>query len=842
MFCFLLFARAIQAADVEECRKLWLHGDYDQCIKQAAEGLKGKADIETFAELKGQSEFIKGKYLDAFVTVRGAVGKSPQSIRLRWLAIQYAPFSGKKHDVKPLSDEVDILVKNAAWRYSQDPENLVTLAEFVLSQGGDAKQVQTVLLKRARQLSPDSRFPLLAIGNLALDKRDFALAAETFRDGLKKFPKDPEFTFGLAEALESDPREMRGYLELTLHHNRRHIGALLLQAEQFIDGEQYDEAIAKLKEVRDVNKQQPVALSSLSIISAIQGDQKKADEYRQQALSTWKENPEVDYTIGRKLSQKYRFDDGAAAQRRSLAFNSEYLPAKKQLALDLLRLGKDDEGWKRAQEAYAQDQYDIASYNLVTLQDELEKFTVIEQPGWRIRMEKQEAAIYGDRVVALLNEAREKLCPRYELELTDTISVEIFPKPADFAVRTFGMPGAGAYLGVCFGDVITARSPASQTASPVNWESVLWHEFAHVVTLNKTHNRMPRWLSEGISVYEERQRDPRWGERMSPAYRELILADRLVPINRMSEAFLSSRNLMFAYYQSSLVVEFIEQTYGHAALVAILHDLGAGIPINDAIERHTMSMGELNENFVKAAKMQATFYGWYVDWSPLKLDMLLQGKDKVGNLLAWAKQHPRHYQGLKTIAQMLKRLDRHAEAAVVLQQAAELFPFEAGDDSALAQLAQLQHEQRLTDDEYLTLTRWASIDDDASSALLRLIEIDTQRGNWPLVQQHARRLREVKPLIPQPYNAMAQSAEHQKNPKQAEPALRALLRLAPSDGADIHHRLAVQLRELKRSDEARRQVLQALERAPRYREALSLLLTLDSSGAEKRPSESGTGF
>ena len=44
---------------------------------------------------------------------------------------------------------------------------------------------------------------------------------------------------------------------------------------------------------------------------------------------------------------------------------------------------------------------------------------------------------------------------------------------------------------------------AAQGETPSNWEAVLWHEFCHAVTLKATANRMPRWLSEGISVYEE---------------------------------------------------------------------------------------------------------------------------------------------------------------------------------------------------------------------------------------------------------------------------------------------------------------------------------------------------
>ncbi len=58
----------------------------------------------------------------------------------------------------------------------------------------------------------------------------------------------------------------------------------------------------------------------------------------------------------------------------------------------------------------------------------------------------------------------------------------------------------------------------------------MWHEFCHVITLNLTHNKMPRWLSEGISVYEESQQDPRWGQQMNPQYRQMILSGQLTPV------------------------------------------------------------------------------------------------------------------------------------------------------------------------------------------------------------------------------------------------------------------------------------------------------------------------
>ncbi len=155
--------------------------------------------------------------------------------------------------------------------------------------------------------------------------------------------------------------------------------------------------------------------------------------------------------------------------------------------------------------------------------DRLKGFRLLEADGIQVRMDEREAEIYGGRVLKLLAEAKQVLCEKYDVSPRAPIIVEIFPQQKDFAIRTFGLPGGEGFLGVCFGRVITANSPASQGATPSNWESVLWHEFCHAVTLEKTKNRMPRWLSEGISVYEERQRDPSWGQSMTPIYREMML-------------------------------------------------------------------------------------------------------------------------------------------------------------------------------------------------------------------------------------------------------------------------------------------------------------------------------
>ena len=160
----------------------------------------------------------------------------------------------------------------------------------------------------------------------------------------------------------------------------------------------------------------------------------------------------------------------------------------------------------------------MVAYNLVTLRDRLAGFRTLEDDGFVVRMDKREADLYGQRVLALLRRARKTLVRKVRRhDSKDPVIVEIFPQRKEFAVRTFGLPGADGLLGVCFGRVVTANSPASQGEHPANWEAVLWHEFCHVVTLSKTHNKMPRWLSEGISVYEEGREDPAWAHGAQPA-------------------------------------------------------------------------------------------------------------------------------------------------------------------------------------------------------------------------------------------------------------------------------------------------------------------------------------
>ena len=598
----------VGAQAVEDAQAQFIQGNYAAVIATAQKGLADDAYRKDWRTLLVKSLMMAGRYSEAYTNATEGLDSYSTDIASLLLARETALFQNHPTEANRRLAEIKLLLEQRPPGY-QDGSELVALGQALLLLGVEPRLVLENCFQRAEQLDPPSRESFLAAGQLALDKHDFKLAADAFRAGLKKFPDDPDLEAGLAGAYESGDRgEMLQSIQAALAVNPRHIPTLLLLADHLIDAEQYDDAEKQLALVLTVNPNQPEALAYRAVLAELRNDPAAAGKSRAAALKFYGRNPQVDYLIGLKLSQKYRFAEGAAAQRRALEFEPEYLPARRQLAEDLLRLGQDDEGWTLAESVHKDDEYDVTAYNLSVLHDQMVKFQTLSNADFVVNMSAHEAGLYGDRVLDLLSRARETLCRKYGVVLTQPTAVEIFPAQKDFAVRTFGMPGNPGYLGVCFGSVITANSPASQAPNPANWEDVLWHEFCHVVTLTATKNRMPRWLSEGISVYEERQASPMWGEKMNLAYHDMILSGELTPLSELSGAFLSPSNsvhLQFAYYESSLVVEFIVQQFGFDALKKILGDLGGGEEVYHSIARNTAPLPEMEKQFAAFARAKA---------------------------------------------------------------------------------------------------------------------------------------------------------------------------------------------------------------------------------------------
>ena len=813
------------AADITDAYKLFRTGQYTQCAELAQQAIDDREFSESWRLIKIRADLARGDYELALETLDAALARYRSSIRLRWLGHEVCRYNGRDRRASELLDEIDELTDGASWRY-RNSASRVTLGEFYLYRGVDPKRVLDGVFNQLKKSNPNATEPYIAAGRLALAKHDYALAAQQFEPALKLDVTNADIHYGLARAFAAtDLAQAQKHLQAGLARNPHHTDSLLFIADSHIDAERYDDAEELLRRVLAVNVREPRAWAYLAVVAHLNNDRIGEQICRETALLWWQRNAEVHALIGRKLSQKYRFAEGAVYQRRALVMNPDYLPAKIQLSQDLLRLGHEDEGWRLAERVFEQDGYNVVAHNLVTLQDNLADFRPLTRDGFIVRMEPLEAAVYGARVLDLLVDAKRHLCQKYEIEINQPVLVEIFPRQEDFAIRTFGLPGGDGFLGVCFGNVITANSPASQGANPSNWQAVLWHEFCHVVTLNKTKNKMPRWLSEGISVYEEKQRNSTWGQSMTPQYRELILGDELVPVSQLSAAFLnppSPMHLQFAYYESSLVVEYLIEEYGLETLQRILVDLSVGLTINESLLRYTGSLELLDAEFADFAKTRAEALAPELDWEKPELPSRVDAALLAGRL----KEDPNNFWLLHRYGVQLVTEEKWRSSLAPLQRLRKLYPEYTEADSSYHLLAGVYRQLGETERERAVLDELAGRSADALDAYARLTELGEAAEDWVSVGKHAEQILAVNPLQPAPHRALARAAEKTGDEGRAVEALRVLALLNPLDPADVHFRLAHLLHKRGELPAARRHILQALEEAPRYRAAHRKLLEI----------------
>lgn len=820
-----LAAWEVPGQSLTEAQTLFNTGKYEQCVEMSEKGVAEYSWYESWRHQKLEAELTLGRYADALATVEQGLKDFPSSIRMRFTGHEVYLHNDREEDAARLLLEMDALIRQTPWRYNNSADK-VTVGKYFLSRGMDAREVLEVCFDKVKANSPTFLGTYLAMGELGLEKHDYAISAEAFQQAAKLEPKDPAVHFGLARAYApSDPELAEASLRKALEFNPRHVPSMLLAVDHLVDAEDYTEAKKVLTEVREVNPIHPAACAYSAVLAHLDGDAKKEKQWREKALSSWSTNPEVDHLIGRKLSQKYRFAEGARYQRRALEFDTDYVPAKIQLSQDLLRLGQDAEGWRLANAVSDGDNYNVLAYNLVTLRDTLDDFKTLKADGLVVRMGVDEADIYGHAALKLLAEAKRVLCEKYDIQIEGKVAVEIYPSQKDFAIRTFGMPGGAGFLGVCFGPVITVNSPASQGDSPSNWQAVLWHEFCHSVTLGKTRNKMPRWLSEGISVYEEMQANPAWGQSMTPLYRQLILEGGLTPVSELSGAFLnppSGMHLQFAYFESAMVVEFLVEKHGLQVLKSILDDLAKDTPINVALEHHAGGLEALDKEFAAYAKQRAESLAPGADWTTPEFppDM---GIDAIREFV---ELHPNNLAGLTLLALRLMEDKAWKAAKEPLLELVTFLPQSASDDSPYRLLGTVHRELGETEAEIAVLEKLAALDADAGDVYLRLIELHQEAMNWEGVARNAERLFAVNPLIPASHRALAESARRLGTPGRAIESFRALLQMDPIDPAKMHFDLAQLLRQQGELIEAKRHVLMALEEAPRYRDAQSQLLEL----------------
>lgn len=805
--------------------ELLAHGEYDLVARVGEAAVDKGLKAPEWRILRIHALVALGQLPTALADLKAALVVHPDHLEMLMLRHDIALQLGQKEVAQDALAELNQAARRKPAK-DRTAAELVALGRAALALKADAQKVISQYFKPAQKKDAKLEAAYVAEGHLALEKDDAKRAADVFRAGLKAHGETADLRFGLARAFAAGERDKAvEHLEKALAMNPRHQASHLLRAELLISGEKFVEAEAALQQVLDLDEQNPEAWALRAVVAHLfQADEARMNKARAAGLQRWAQNPQVDHTLGRCLSRAYRFAEGAAFQRQALKLEPQYLPAKVQLCHDLLRLGEEEEAWKLAASIRQEDGYNIQAHNLGALEQQMKGYVTQAFPDFTLKMPKRDWPIYGERALTLLRQAKATLTAKYGLELKRPVLVEFFGAQQDFAIRTFGALGGQGMLGVCFGTVVTMNSPGSLAHGRNNWESTLWHEFCHVVTLTVTQNRMPRWLSEGISVYEERQKDPAWGMSMSAQNRAMVLDEEtLTPLSRLSTAFMSAQSpehLMFAYYESSLAVEYLLEKFGQPKFLGILQELAAGKRINDAIESKVGDLEEVEKGFASFITARAKSFGAKAEWEEPKPEELNPFDDD--SFTEYLKAHPTSLWALRRRVEKASEEKQWTEVLKVADQLIHLLPESCEADSGYALKATALRQLKRAEEETAVLRQMAAKSGDALSVFLRLIELDMPRQQWAEVKANAQRAMALNPFLITPNKALVEACAARGEPMEAIAACERLLLLDPANSAQTHFKLAQLLRATD-APRAKRHLLDSLALAPRNREGLALL-------------------
>ena len=817
-------------------------GDYDEAVEAARSAL-GRAAPSAPAWL-GSALLERGR-VDEARRVLAAGGENPGAagalarVELGVLEYQY----GSRADARRLfEDELGrydnaiaggarlspwefvamgrALARLSRWDYEYAHDALLALDEAL--QAGQLAQSTPGLAPHAARI---------AVGNLFLERYDAAGAAEEFRAVLAQNPLHPDAHYGLARVARLEgSRDPTASLDSALATNPNHAGARTLLARILLLGGDHAGALQEVERALATNPADLAALGALAAIRRLTGDAAgfAAAMERIERLSP---SPTEALVVLSELASDHRkYEDALRFARAASAADADSWTGWGLAGLNLVRLGRVDEGRVLLERAFAGDPFNLWFKNTLDLLDTFAEYRTVETEHFRLVLHESEADLLAPYMEAVAERAYHDMAERYGTAPPGPIRVEVYPRHADFSVRTVGLTGIGA-LGVSFGPALAMDSPAARERGAFNWASTLRHEIAHSFHMHASANNVPRWFSEGLAVQEQRKGDPAWGRHPGTGFVRALAAGELRPVSRLDRGFSNPRRpgeVSDSYYQASLVFEFIEERHGFDAVLQMLaayrdgaDDQAAfaealGVPLRQ-FEREFDAF--LHRRFATAAAS----VGAEPEGPPPR--NLAEARRAVAT-------NPDRFQLRMALGRALFEAEQHGDAAGHFEAALRLFPDYGGPDGAHWYLGRIREGEGRLDDaagHYGALLRLNESHYDARIALVRLLEA---AGDTVGAAETLRGVIYVHPYEVADHRRLSELLESLGDWEGAAAERRAVLALDPADRAAANYHLASVLHRGGDRAGARRAVLAALEIAPNYEDALDLLLEIRGEGRQ----------
>jgi tetratricopeptide (TPR) repeat protein len=818
-----------RTADAEEVARRWADGDSTAAL----------------AARHGRALAALGRSADArraFLRAIDADASDALDARL-WLA--ELDFSTGRRDEAMRAFDTFIDVYNRAASLSARELTLVGIACTYLGvEDADLFHDAVRAFDEAIAADPGDPEPRLRLAELFLDKYQSGEAAALLDEVATVNPNHPRALLAQARRQHFDgDGDAMATVDRALEVNPRLDAALAFRGRLLLQAEQYEAAMGMAATALDANPMSVAARAVRAAAEYLSGDGSAFRATVDGALSINPRAGELFHFVAEMAVQNRLYADAVELAQRGVEVDPTSWASWGTLGINQLRVGEIEAGTQSLERAFAGDPFNVWFKNTLDLIDTYPGYDTVQTEHFDLFIERDIADALSLHMGPLAEEAWATLTAKYQYAPPYRVRVEVYRRHADFSVRTVGLAGLGA-LGVAFGPVLAVDAPAAAGMGEFNWGSTLWHEIAHVITLGATDNRIPRWLTEGLSVYEERRARTGWGEEATPSFLLAHLRGQLLPVSSINDGFVRPaypEQISHSYFQASLVCELVERDYGFDALLALLEFYRAGGDTPTAIQTvlgieqeafDEMFVAYLEDRYAKplAALQPAADEAPTADDGHGVLSGLIGPQS--ADPLARADEAPGDYLAQLAAGASLAQAGRLAEAEPYLERAVELFPDHAAAGGPYLPLAEAYAQRGATEAAIGRLRAMLARNESHAPAYERLADLLEQQGRPEEAAAVLDAIAWIDPFRMPLHRHSAELWESAGVWDRALMARRSVLALDPVDRAEALYRVAVAYRGVGDLRQARRTVLRALELAPGYPEAQALLLALRAARQE----------
>jgi tetratricopeptide (TPR) repeat protein len=761
----------------------------------------------------GEVLMLRGRLRVADSVFRAAIAAG--SLERHIAEVSLAELAARHGDLDDAWKRADALA--AAYEKSPTPwssDDHVAAGRAYLLLGSQAKWIRAALASFDAAVAADSSNidAMVRVGDLFIDKFNAPDARTAYDVVLKRSPTNPRALMGLARVLDfQDSTTSVDVLLRAIAANPTLTNGHVLKARSHLESESYDSARVEARLALAIDSSSSSAWAVLGAAAWITGD---SVAYRSALAAAQQINPrpaEFYTELADAAVRNRRYADAVWLARTAVTYDSNYVRALGILGTNAMRTGDMAGGRTALERAFALDPYNLYQKNTLDLLDVLAKFTTVDRGRFRFVAPAAEAELLVSYLSPLLEQAYDTLSRRYDYRPPTPIRLEIYGRHADFSVRTVGLAGLGA-LGVSFGTTLAMDSPSARERGEFNFGSTAWHELTHTFTLGRSGHRVPRWLSEGLSVFEERRARTGWGADMSAELLGAFKGGHLRKVSELNEGFVQPRypsELQFSYILASLVCEMIYADRGGAAFVAMLNGYGEGLDTPAVFQRvFGMSMDTFDKRF--DAWMRTRYA------QPLRF--IAEGDGPSAPKGAFVNATIEGAQ-LYTAG----KLD---SARVLLERAQSMFPDYSGSRGPAWYLALLRRQRGDLRGAVDQLTRITSQSETAWDANELEAQLRLELGDRAGAANAYERMVWISPTDASVHTRLADAAAATGDHARAIRERRAVLALNPADRLEARYQLARTLAASGDTAGARREILSVLELAPGFEKAQALLLEL----------------